>query len=87
MKIKKGDKLDIELPTSEGRLFNLKETHGKKVLLTFENILICGKKEKNMVDLGKSSKKKRGKFGILPKRGGVSPDQTLKEKTGNFSKH
>ena len=26
MKIKKGDKLDIELPTSEGRLFNLKET-------------------------------------------------------------
>ena len=36
MKIKKGDKLDIELPTSEGRLFNLKQTHGKKVLLTRE---------------------------------------------------
>ena len=29
MKIKKGDKLDIELPSSEGKLFNLKETHGK----------------------------------------------------------
>ena len=26
MKIKKGDVLDIELPTSEGKIFNLKET-------------------------------------------------------------
>ena len=41
MKIKKGDKLDIELPTSEGRLFNLKETHGKKVLLTFYRMASC----------------------------------------------
>ena len=35
MKIKKGDVLDIELPTSEGKIFNLKETNGKKILLTF----------------------------------------------------
>ena len=41
MKIKKGDKLDIELPSSEGNLFNLKETHGKKVLLTFYRIASC----------------------------------------------
>ena len=41
MKIKKGDRLDIELPTAEGRLFNLKETHGKKVLLTFYRMASC----------------------------------------------
>ena len=41
MKIKKGDKLDIELPTSEGNKFNLSETHGKKVLLTFYRIASC----------------------------------------------
>ena len=41
MKIKKGDVLDIELPTSEGKIFNLKETNGKKVLLTFYRIASC----------------------------------------------
>ena len=41
MKIKKGDKLDIELPNSEGNKFNLSETHGKKVLLTFYRIASC----------------------------------------------
>jgi len=41
MKIKKGDTLDIELPTAEGKNFNLKETHGKKVLLTFYRIASC----------------------------------------------
>ena len=41
MKIKKGDILEIELPTAEGEIFNLKETHGKKVLLTFYRIASC----------------------------------------------
>ena len=41
MKIKKGDTLDIELPTSEGKIFNLNETKGKKVLLTFYRIASC----------------------------------------------
>ena len=41
MKIKKGDVLDIELPTSEGKIFNLKETNGKKILLTFYRIASC----------------------------------------------
>ena len=41
MKIKKGDTLDIELPTSEGKIFNLSETKGKKVLLTFYRIASC----------------------------------------------
>ena len=41
MKIKKGDILDIELPTSEGKIFNLKETNGKKILLTFYRIASC----------------------------------------------
>ena len=41
MKIKKGDVLDIELPTSEGKIFNLKETNGKKILLSFYRIASC----------------------------------------------
>ena len=41
MKIKLGDVLDIELPTSEGTIFNLKKTRGKKVLLTFYRIASC----------------------------------------------
>ena len=41
MKIKKGDTLDVELPTSEGKIFNLSETKGKKVLLTFYRIASC----------------------------------------------
>jgi len=41
MKIKKGDKLSIELPTSDGKIFNLNETNGKKVLLTFYRIASC----------------------------------------------
>ena len=41
MKIKKGDKLSIELPTTDGRIFNLNETNGKKVLLTFYRIASC----------------------------------------------
>lgn len=41
MKIKKGQKLNIELPTSDGKLFNLNETQGKKVLLTFYRIASC----------------------------------------------
>ena len=41
MKIKKGDVLDIELPSLEGKIFNLKETNGKKVLLTFYRIASC----------------------------------------------
>ena len=41
MKIKKGDKLNIELPTTDGSIFNLNETNGKKVLLTFYRIASC----------------------------------------------
>ena len=36
MKINKGDTLEeISLPTPDGSIFNLSETKGKKVLLTF----------------------------------------------------
>ena len=42
MKIKKGDKLeDITLPKPDGSIFNLSETKGKKVLLTFYRIAGC----------------------------------------------
>ena len=42
MKIKKGDKLEeITLPKDDGSLFNLSETKGKKVLLTFYRIAGC----------------------------------------------
>ena len=41
MKIKKGDKLNIELPSTDGTIFNLNETSGKKVLLTFYRIASC----------------------------------------------
>ena len=41
MKIKKGDMLEIELPSSKGEIFNLKQTKGKKVLLTFYRIASC----------------------------------------------
>ena len=39
MKIKKGDKLEeITLPTHKGIEFNLSQTLGKKVLLTFYRV-------------------------------------------------
>ena len=42
MKIKKGDKLEeITLPTHEGVEFNLSQTSGKKVLLTFYRVAGC----------------------------------------------
>lgn len=42
MKIKKGDTLEeITLPKSDGSIFNLSETKGKKVLLTFYRIAGC----------------------------------------------
>ena len=42
MKLKKGDKLDeIILPKADGSIFNLSETKGKKVLLTFYRIAGC----------------------------------------------
>ena len=42
MKIKKGDKLEeITLPKDDGSIFNLSETKGKKVLLTFYRIAGC----------------------------------------------
>ena len=42
MKISKGDKLEeITLPRDDGSIFNLSETHGKKVLLTFYRIAGC----------------------------------------------
>ena len=42
MKIKKGDKLEeITLPKDNGSIFNLSETKGKKVLLTFYRIAGC----------------------------------------------
>ena len=42
MKISKGDKLEeITLPRDDGSTFNLSETHGKKVLLTFYRIAGC----------------------------------------------
>ena len=42
MKINKGDKLDeITLPDKEGNTFNLSQTLGKKVLLTFYRIAGC----------------------------------------------
>ena len=42
MKIKKGDKLDeITLPKHDGNEFNLSETKGKKVLLTFYRVAGC----------------------------------------------
>ena len=40
MKIKKGDKLEeITLPQHDGNQFNLSDTKGKKVLLTFIELL------------------------------------------------
>ena len=42
MKIKKGDKLDeITLPKHDGNEFNLSETKGKKILLTFYRVAGC----------------------------------------------
>jgi len=42
MKISKGDKLEeITLPRDDGSTFNLSETNGKKVLLTFYRIAGC----------------------------------------------
>tara|TARA_B100000674_G_scaffold71980_1_gene49703 strand:- start:165 stop:704 length:540 start_codon:yes stop_codon:yes gene_type:complete len=42
MKITKGDKLEeITLPKDDGSIFNLSETTGKKVLLTFYRIAGC----------------------------------------------
>ena len=42
MKIKKGDNIEeITLPKLDGSLFNLSETKGKKVLLTFYRIAGC----------------------------------------------
>ena len=42
MKIKKGDKLEeITLPKDDGSIFNLSETKGKRVLLTFYRIAGC----------------------------------------------
>ena len=42
MKINKGDKLEeITLPKADGSIFNLSETKGKKVLLTFYRIAGC----------------------------------------------
>jgi peroxiredoxin len=42
MKISKGDKIDeISLPKTDGTIFNLSETRGKKVLLTFYRIAGC----------------------------------------------
>ena len=42
MKIQKGDKLEeITLPKHDGKKFNLSETKGKKVLLTFYRIAGC----------------------------------------------
>ena len=42
MKISKGDKIDeISLPKIDGTVFNLSETRGKKVLLTFYRIAGC----------------------------------------------
>ena len=42
MKIQKGDKLEeITLPKHDGKIFNLSETKGKKVLLTFYRIAGC----------------------------------------------
>ena len=42
MKIKQGDKIEeITLPKPDGSIFNLSETKGKKVLLTFYRIAGC----------------------------------------------
>ena len=42
MKINKGDTLEeISLPKPDGSIFNLSETKGKKVLLTFYRIAGC----------------------------------------------
>tara|TARA_Y100000590_G_scaffold469156_1_gene655207 strand:- start:26022 stop:26561 length:540 start_codon:yes stop_codon:yes gene_type:complete len=42
MKIKKGDKIEeISLPRHDGSIFNLSETLGKRVLLTFYRIAGC----------------------------------------------
>ena len=42
MKIKVGDKIDeIELPDTNGNMFKLSSTKGKKVLLTFYRIAGC----------------------------------------------
>jgi|TARA_B110000438_G_scaffold291549_1_gene328625 peroxiredoxin len=42
MKIKKGDRIEeISLPKIDGTIFNLSETKGKKVLLTFYRIAGC----------------------------------------------
>ena len=42
MKIKKGDTLEeITLPKADGKMFDLSETKGKKVLLTFYRVAGC----------------------------------------------
>ena len=61
MKIKKGDKLEeITLPKDDGSIFNLSETKGKRVLLTFYRIAGC-----SFCNLRLHEFKKRNKeFGI-----------------------
>ena len=60
MKIKVGDKLDeIELPDTNGNMFKLSSTKGKKVLLTFYRIAGCSFCNLRLMEF----KKKSDEFG------------------------
>ena len=56
MKIKVGDKLDeIELPDTNGNMFKLSSTKGKKVLLTFYRIAGCSFCNLRLMEFNKKS--------------------------------
>ena len=60
MKIKVGDKIDeIELPDTNGNMFKLSSTKGKKVLLTFYRIAGCSFCNLRLMEF----KKKSDEFG------------------------
>ena len=62
MKIKKGDRLeDITLPKPDGSIFNLSETKGKKVLLTFYRIAGCSFCNLRLHEFNKRFGEARGK--------------------------
>ncbi len=63
MKIKKGDKLEeITLPKDDGSIFNLSETKGKRVLLTFYRIAGCSFCNLRLHEFKKRNKEFGGNF-------------------------
>ena len=68
MKINKGDTLEeISLPKPDGSIFNLSETKGKKVLLTFYRIAGCLLGTGNPPVFGNISPTKSSGFSITSK--------------------